>query len=171
MRGVFALQGGSDGDVSALTQSPSDYVVSRRVRFGAHVGDGLQDHAGNVHDSAVLHRLGNHGVHHNLLDLGDVAEGTRFLEETQNLTLSSGPSPCRSPTSSSATRPSQRSALEVGRIALPFSESLLDLGCAVAGRVVLVGHGKDVLRNGALVCLIEARQRERAGLEASRCGV
>ena len=102
---------------------------------------------------AVLHCLGDHGVDNDLFDLGDVVEGARLLQQTQDFTLSS--------------RPSQRSALVVWRLASPLSQSLLDLGRSVAGRVVLVGHGEDVLGDCTLVCLVEARQSEGAGLEAS----
>ena len=86
-------------------------------------------------------------------DLRDVAEGARLLEQTQNLTLSTGSS--------------QWSTLEVWRVAAPFSQPLFDLRRPVARRVVLVGHGEDVLSDCALVCLVEAREAEGAGLEAS----
>merc|ERR1712072_242774 len=54
----------------------------------ADIGDGLEDHAGDVQVGRVFDGAGDHGVHGDALDLGDVAEGDRFAEEGQDFTAS-----------------------------------------------------------------------------------
>lgn len=96
-------------------------------------------------------------MHNDFCDFGYVAEGARFLEQAQDLTL--------------ASRTSQWTVLEVGRGTCPFAQTLLVLGLAVARGVVLVGEGEEVCGYGALVRLLKTRQAEGAGLEETRGGI
>jgi hypothetical protein len=157
VQGIIVLEGCRGRHISAFAQAPADDVVAGLVCDGPHVGDGLQDHAGDVHVGAVLLGLGNHGVDDYFCDSGNVAEGARLVEEPEDLTLAAGPS--------------QWAVLVVWRLARPFSQALLVLGGAIPGGIVLVGEGEEVCGDGALVGLLEAGQAEGAGLEFSRRGV
>lgn len=90
-------------------------------------------------------------------DVGDIAEGASGCEKAQVVA-----SPSRRP---------QRPVLEVWRVARPLAQPLLELGGPVARGVVLVCEGEQIGGDGALVCLVEARQGEGAGLEETRRGV
>lgn len=79
-------------------------------------------------------------------DFRDVAEGSRRSQEAEHITLTTGWA--------------QRSVLEVGVIALPFTQSLGGLGGTVSGRIVLIGEGEEVRGNSALVGLFQSRQTE-----------
>lgn len=152
--GVLVLHVRCDGHVLALAKAPANHVVPRLVGSGANVADGLGDHAGDVQMGAVLLGLGHHGVDGDLCDLGHVAEGARSRQQAELLTA--------------ASWPSQRSVLEVGRVAGPLAQAVLQLGRPVARGIVLVCEGEDVGSDGALVRLVQARQAERAGLEEPR---
>jgi hypothetical protein len=96
-------------------------------------------------------------VEYDLCDLGHIAECAGFLEQAEYLTL--------------ASRGSQRTVLEVGRVASPFAQPLFRLGGSVARGIVLVCEGEQVRGNLALVRLLEARQTEGPRLEQTRRGV
>lgn len=157
VKSIVVLHRGCGGDKSAFTQAPTNDIVACLVRLGAHIGDGLQNHAGDMQVGTVLLGFGRHRVHDNLCDFGYVAEGARLVEQAQHLAL--------------ASRAAQGPVLEVGRGAGPFAQTLLVLRGAVTRGIVLVGEGEQVRGDGALVRLLKAWQAEGAWLEESRRGI
>lgn len=152
--GVLVLHLRCDGYVFALTQTPADDVVPRLVGRGTNIADGLCDHSSDVQMGAVFLGQRHEGMDGDLCDLGHVAEGARGRQQAQLLTASS--------------RPSQRSVLEVGRVAGPLSQSVFQMRRSVARCVVLVCEGEDISSDGALVRLLQTRQAEGTGLEEAR---
>lgn len=85
---VLAGQLARDGKVLTLPDAEAGDRFLGCVSRGAHIGDGLHNHAGNVKVRGVGHGVFDHGVYCDTLDLGHVAECDGFPQQPQHIATS-----------------------------------------------------------------------------------
>lgn len=123
---------------------------------GADIGNGLEDHAGDVEMGRVFHGAFDHGVDGDLFDLGDVSESDWLAQQSQYISTSWS---------------TQGTVLVVWTGAVPRTQTGRFLRSLIAGGIVDVCEGHQVGCEGGFIGLFETGKSERSWSEEARGGV